>query len=446
MHPHTFLIRNVLRKWYQNQGSTVFTLTSQTTEITKSACEPKMTRAPCRRRTGEALPRAEKFGDLIMADHKVHVKQQLFRKHKRAYKSSWSRRGNQKLFALTNPQNLAKPVKIFLGIIVRRHHTDQKQMRLLTEQCAEWKKAPLQYCRNQVWMKIGGQILWSAHCNLRNIQDLLSDGKTPYERRFGKPFKGPIIPYGSLVEYYPISAKDQSRIHQFGKKVLPGLFLGYALYAGGIWKCDILVADIEELETMDASEIYSKRRNAKEVRFPKEKENLFFQSQMDESNPLEEIRNWENTHLGTGTPNSRRKSKGFSTRIRGVSSSDRINRWRWSPCRLLVDSRWLHLSSSQWTSSSTLCAEGRNIPYPTEMHWYNQVYLHWSGRHARETCRWLLESIRTEACQIRGKVSQNSLYLKKTSPGKNVVRVENDKSSNDYQTRSRVARSMDENW
>ena len=52
-----------------------------------------------------------------------------------------------------------------------------------------------------------------------------------YERRFGQPFKGPIIPFGSLVEYYPITAKDQSRIHQFGKKVLPGLFLGYALYA-----------------------------------------------------------------------------------------------------------------------------------------------------------------------------------------------------------------------
>ena len=36
----------------------------------------------------------------------------------------------------------------------------------------------------------------------RNIQDLLSGGKTPYERRFGEPFKGPIIPFGSLVEYY----------------------------------------------------------------------------------------------------------------------------------------------------------------------------------------------------------------------------------------------------
>ena len=35
---------------------------------------------------------------------------------------------------------------------------------------------------------------------LRNVTDLLSDGKTPYERRFGQPFKGPIIPFGSLVE------------------------------------------------------------------------------------------------------------------------------------------------------------------------------------------------------------------------------------------------------
>ena len=28
---------------------------------------------------------------------------------------------------------------------------------------------------------------------LRNIQDILSDGKTPYERRFGQPFKRPIF-------------------------------------------------------------------------------------------------------------------------------------------------------------------------------------------------------------------------------------------------------------
>ena len=86
----------------------------------------------------------------------------------------------------------------------------------------------------------------------------------------GNHFKGPIIPFGSLVESHPITAKDQSRIHQFGKKVLPGLFLGCALYAWCIWKGDELIADLEELEAMDASETYSKRLNAKEVIFPKQ--------------------------------------------------------------------------------------------------------------------------------------------------------------------------------
>ena len=84
------------------------------------------------------------------------------------------------------------------------------------------------------------------------------------------------MPFGSLVEYHSFTAKDQSRIHQFGKKVLPGLFLGYALFAEGIWKGDIMFADIEEPETMDASEIYSKILDAKEVIFPKEKGEFIF--------------------------------------------------------------------------------------------------------------------------------------------------------------------------
>ena len=41
-------------------------------------------------------------------------------------------------------------------------------------------------------------------------------------------FNGPVIPFGAMVEYHPISAKDQSRLHQFGPKVLPGIFLGSA--------------------------------------------------------------------------------------------------------------------------------------------------------------------------------------------------------------------------
>ena len=45
---------------------------------------------------------------------------------------------------------------------------------------------------------------------LRNIQDLLWDGKTPYETRFGPPFDGPIISFGSPVGNHPLTAKNQS--------------------------------------------------------------------------------------------------------------------------------------------------------------------------------------------------------------------------------------------
>ena len=51
-----------------------------------------------------------------------------------------------------------------------------------------------------------------CYCYLRNVQDLLADARTPYERRFGEPILGPVIPFGAMVEYYPISARDQSRL------------------------------------------------------------------------------------------------------------------------------------------------------------------------------------------------------------------------------------------
>ena len=60
------------------------------------------------------------------------------------------------------------------------------------------------------------------------------------------------------------------------KESLTWIVLGYALYAGGMWKGDIMVADNEELETMDTPEIYSKRLNAEEVIFPKENAKLIF--------------------------------------------------------------------------------------------------------------------------------------------------------------------------
>ena len=54
----------------------------------------------------------------------------------------------------------------------------------------------------------------------------------------------------------------------------------------GIWKGDVLVAHFEELETMDAAEIYSKRLNAEEVIFPKENGKFIFPVADGRTKPL----------------------------------------------------------------------------------------------------------------------------------------------------------------
>ena len=119
----------------------------------------------------------------------------------------------------------------------------------------------------------------SMECNtyLRNIQDLLSDWNTPYERRFGDPFKGPIIKF--LVHWWSITfllrRTSQESINLERKSYL-GCSSDMHCTRKEILKGDIVVADIEELETMDASEIYSKRLNAKEVIFPKKNGKFVF--------------------------------------------------------------------------------------------------------------------------------------------------------------------------
>ena len=72
-------------------------------------------------------------------------------------------------------------------------------------------------------MKVGGQILWNVIpiCETSQIYYLM--GRRPMKDVLGNHLKDPIIPFGSLVEYHPVTAKDQSRIHQFGKTVLPGI-------------------------------------------------------------------------------------------------------------------------------------------------------------------------------------------------------------------------------
>ena len=218
----------------------------------------KITRAPCRRHVGGAVPRSENFGDLIKADHKAlsencesrnnHryavVVQDLATQWIQSYPcktktTQWS------LQKFLEPNR--KPKAIYTDNYLEFgegcedlswNHCTSTPHRSETTGIAERAVRRVKEGASAVLMQSGLNESWLAdsmecYTFLRNVTDLLSDGKTPYERRFGQPFKGTIIPLGSLVEYHPITAKDQSRIHQFGKKVLPGLFPRIRSVRGG---------------------------------------------------------------------------------------------------------------------------------------------------------------------------------------------------------------------
>ena len=101
-----------------------------------------------------------------------------------------------------------------------------------------------------------------CYCYLWNVQRPPGRRENSVRTKIWRIFQRTIY---SIWEYFPNSEWDKAGIHQFGKKALPRIFLGYALIAGEIWQGDILIADIEESEKLDASGIYPRRLDAKEV-------------------------------------------------------------------------------------------------------------------------------------------------------------------------------------
>ena len=59
--------------------------------------------------------------------------------------------------------------------------------------------------------------------------------------------------------------KDKSSVHQFGKKTQKGVFSGYVPRAGGCLSGDLMMADYEDLQELEASEIDVKRFKSQEV-------------------------------------------------------------------------------------------------------------------------------------------------------------------------------------
>ena len=125
-------------------------------------------------------------------------------------------------------------------------------------------------------MKIGGQILWNVTpiCETSQIYYLM--GRRPMKDVLGNHLRDRSFHSVHWLSITLLLRRISQESINLERKSYLDCSLDTLCYAGRIWKGDILVADLEELETMDASEICSKRLNAKEVIFPKEKGEFIF--------------------------------------------------------------------------------------------------------------------------------------------------------------------------
>ena len=177
----------------------------------------KITSAPCRRRNGEAVPRAVNFGDLITAYHKVlsdncesrnnHryavLVQDLATQWIQAYpcKTKTSQETQRSLQKFLEPNRKFKVIYTDKSLEFGKacedlswNHCTSAPHRLETTGIAERAVRRVKEGSSAVLLQSGLNESWSAdsmecYTYLRNVTDLPSDGKTPYERRFGKPLK-----------------------------------------------------------------------------------------------------------------------------------------------------------------------------------------------------------------------------------------------------------------
>ena len=205
----------------------------------------KITRASCWRRAKAVVPRAENFLDLIAADHEVlseesesrnnhrHavVVQDLATQWSQSYlcKTKSSQETLKSLLKFLEPARKHKVIYTDNSLEFGRsceelswNHCTSTPHRSETHGIDERAVRRVKEGTYAVLLQSGLNESWwadSMECftYLRNITNLLSDGKTPYERRFGQPFKGPIIPFGSLVEGVLNAKNNCQRIQDIGQ-------------------------------------------------------------------------------------------------------------------------------------------------------------------------------------------------------------------------------------
>ena len=174
-------------------------------------------RVPCKRRNEGSTPRTKKFGDLITADHKILIEgcesrvndpyavvvQDLATQWTQfdPCKTKSSRESGKSLSKFLEPSHRPKVVYMDNSTELGRTCEDLSWYRRTstphrseTNGMAERAVRRVKEGTSAILLQSGLDERWWSnskefYCFLRNVQDLLADGRTPCERRFGEPVK-----------------------------------------------------------------------------------------------------------------------------------------------------------------------------------------------------------------------------------------------------------------
>ena len=445
--------------------SLVFGKQSVDTHIPKDRnCEicqrTKIERSPCRRRIGGAVPRAENFGDLITADHKVlsegcesrnnhryavvvqdlatqwiqsyRAKQKLLKKRRGACKSSWCRVGILVIYTDNSLEftkacediswNLctSTPNRSETNGIAERAVHKVKRRHLSRIVAIRWNLVGTFHGMLHLSAKRHRSLVWWKRHHIKDVLDNHLKDKSLL-----------LVHWLSIILF--LRKTSQEPINLERKSYLDcSLDTLCTRLAFGRVTCRLQTLS---WKTMDAPEIYSKRFNAKEVIFPK--------NQI----PVLDGR----SKLPGGDQELRTHTSTRERPIRGENHVDFLEEAEGSPLshlkthfRMTVN-RYMIFGRCQKTSFTAITLNPESNLTRREK---NHFLFHWN------TQTWMLcknvalmisgTSMGQELCQIHGQVSLKLLYWKKTSRKINVVQVEIDKKAVNMQSRSLMDRAMGE--
>ena len=221
----------------------------------------KITRAPCRRRNGGAVPRAENFGDLMTADHKVLSEESESRNNHRyavvvqdsttqwnqtyPCQTKTSQETERRLRKFLEPSEKPKVINTDNSLEFGEscehlpwNHRTSTHHRFETSDIVEravrrimegTSAVLLQSGLDEKWWAVYGMLLLSA----KMFKTSWQTGKHQMKGDSENHLKAELFRLEQRLNIIRFLQKAKSRLHQYCKKVLLGLFLGHVLFAGG---------------------------------------------------------------------------------------------------------------------------------------------------------------------------------------------------------------------